>query len=83
LLHVTATLAATLSVTGCTIEFAVMKIADPMQNVPVAHVGGGGGGGGGGGETELSPPPPHDVRPIDRIRTPKRPEIFRILPPLL
>jgi hypothetical protein len=80
LVHVTAVLAETVSETGCTVELAVRNVAEPMQNVALGHVGGGGGGGGGGGETEL-PPPPHDIRPIDKIATPNRPEIFRIIPP--
>jgi hypothetical protein len=52
------------------------KLEPDMQNVLAAHWGGG------GGVTVLSLLPPHDTKPIDRTRTPKRPEIFRILPPL-
>jgi hypothetical protein len=56
------------------------KVLANRQKVLAGQAGGGGGGG--GGVTELSPLPPHDRTPIDRIRTPNRPEILGIPPPL-
>jgi hypothetical protein len=61
-----------------TVRFAGEKLLDPMQNVFAGHVG----GGVGGGVMPPSLPPPPQERALNaKMRTPDKPEIFRILPP--